>query len=204
MDRVSTGQETGGALATPQAFLSSILASLSASSTENVLHFDTLPKSSKSHLLTLHALLPGTLLPALDLLDRNTVTRFQTCTSTPVYYARSAPSSSATRSSRHTRPADGPSFEVRTLAWNCECPAFAFAAYDGLVDAEVDMIGLGLRRDGRQPFGGLCMDKEVPICKHLLACVLAENWPKILDRHVNKVKVNREETAGLAAGWGSG
>jgi hypothetical protein len=204
MDRMTSEQETRPALPTPQAFLSSILESISALPTENVPNIDTVPKSSKHHLLTLHALLPGTLLPALDLLDRNLITRFQTSGNTPVYYARSAPSSSAGRPSRYSRQVDGPVFEVRTTAWYCGCPAFAFTAYDRLIDTGVDVIGLELRRDGRSEFGGLSMDKDVPVCKHLLACVMAENWPNVLNRQINEVEVSREEIAGLAAGWGSG
>jgi len=40
-------------------------------------------------------------------------------------------------------------------------------------------------------------EEDVPLCKHLLACVLVERW-----RGVEERVVGREEMAGWAAGWG--
>lgn len=52
-------------------------------------------------------------------------------------------------------------------------------------------------------FGGRCQDgKEsgaVPICKHLLACVLAERWEDVLGGLVRERAMEREGMAGLGA-----
>ena len=43
--------------------------------------------------------------------------------------------------------------------------------------------------------------EEVPLCKHLLACLLAERW-EVVKGSVEERVVGREEMAGWAAGWG--
>ena len=42
---------------------------------------------------------------------------------------------------------------------------------------------------------------EAPLCKHLLACLLAERW-EVAGGMVEEREVGREEMAGWAAGWG--
>ncbi|KAK0508108.1 hypothetical protein JMJ35_009192 [Cladonia borealis] len=61
-------------LPTPQTFLSSLLTTLPPSNPLNT--SPPLPPTSRSPFLTLHALFPTLLLPALDLLDRRLLTRF--------------------------------------------------------------------------------------------------------------------------------
>lgn len=52
-------------------------------------------------------------------------------------------------------------------------------------------------------FGGRSQDEKesgaVPICKHLLACALAEQWDDVLGGFVNKRRMEKEEIAGLGA-----
>lgn len=52
-------------------------------------------------------------------------------------------------------------------------------------------------------FGGLTfddgMDGGVPICKHILACVLGERWSAALGRYVVERRIGREEMAGIVA-----
>ncbi|RFU32683.1 hypothetical protein B7463_g3661, partial [Scytalidium lignicola] len=110
-------------------------------------------------------------------------------------------------------------YTVHLEVWNCNCAAFAFAAFpaggDGLsfTPREVDSDGLlgdrwessGERDEEREwEFGGLSLDggeeQGVPCCKHLLACVLAERWEALLGRFVNHREVSLEEMAGLAVG----
>ena len=56
--------------------------------------------------------------------------------------------------------------------------------------------------DGERGWGGLMRDEgEAPLCKHLLACVLAERWD-VAYGMVEEREVEREEMAGWAAGWG--
>lgn len=119
------------------------------------------------------------------------------------------------------------SYEVRTRAWSCSCAAFAFAAFNGpafsssvsyLEDDASDGHGRvpveedemldapeqhwGAEGKGCCEWGGLMMgDGMVPVCKHLLASVLAEWWALAGDM-VEKREVGREDLAGWAAGWG--
>jgi hypothetical protein len=46
---------------------------------------------------------------------------------------------------------------------------------------------------------GLAGGEGVPVCKHLLACVLAEKWSAALGRFVVERRVSREEMAGIVA-----
>ena len=58
----------------------------------------------------------------------------------------------------------------------------------------------GTRAEDR--FGGLTLvGREVPVCKHLLACLLVNKVGGYEDFVEDRV-VGREETAGWAAGWG--
>ena len=275
----------------------------------------TLPQSSKNLLLTLHVLFPHELLPALDLLDRRLVTRFQihtrasrsdvstapgskasTSTSTApalrapsppeqrssadaapsiartasqdanaspnshvsglirtagapsqdaeiagdadvegvagedaasrrrgavprnpelacgsasvgagsyVYYVRSA----QRRTSRYGTSIDATSsYEVRLRAWNCSCPAFAFAAFPAsVVGTEGEaVLDEEQERDTRAgwKFGGVGLGGGTPpVCKHLLACVLGE-WCELFKGFIEERDVSVEEAAGWAAGWG--
>ena len=104
------------------------------------------------------------------------------------------------------------SYEVRLQAWNCSCAAFAFAAFSGDWDGsdafnigEGNAEGRGLSRgkEGRYGWhiGGVTLGEDVPFCKHLLACVLAERVDG-LSAFVEERVVEKEEIAGWAAGWG--
>ncbi|KAL1583004.1 hypothetical protein WHR41_08494 [Cladosporium halotolerans] len=192
----------------------------------------TLSQTYKPALLTLHTLFPNDLLPALDLLDRTLVTRLvvqqppdtstadqePTPTSRPrtpqtaFYLVRSAQqphhSSHSRSGSRYADPAPQAVYEVRPRAWNCSCPAFAFAAFPP-VDPSGSSVGLagesedeGGGEDGWR-FGGLTRGgrgEVPPVCKHLLACVLAE-WGGFGEgAEVREVTV--EEVAGWGGGWG--
>lgn len=107
--------------------------------------------------------------------------------------------------SRRVQDGVGTSYEVRTKAWNCTCPAFTFAAFsyeDGDYEGaggEEDENKEGIRDQER--LGGLTLGNQVPICKHLLACVLIERCAS-LEAYVEKREIGTEEMAGWAAGWG--
>lgn len=51
----------------------------------------------------------------------------------------------------------------------------------------------GMSTDGRGDEGG-----PVPVCKHLLACVLGERWG-LLGGYVKEREISREEMAALGA-----
>lgn len=144
----------------------------------------------------------------------------------PVYYVRSSqqPRSSRFSSGRmyDAFAASGQHYEVRLRAWNCSCPAFVLAWVGCLGDSvleglNVDGDGAGANEgaesiegmnqedaEGRgkeRRFGGLMRGEgETPVCKHLLACLLAESWKSFKD-FVEERAVEREELSGWAAGW---
>ncbi|KOS23101.1 hypothetical protein ESCO_003713 [Escovopsis weberi] len=143
-----------------------------------------------------------------------------------VYAVQSAVSGSAT-SHRRREAALGPPrrrYLVHVDAWSCSCAAFALEAYRraaawaGRAEGEststsdgLDFGGLSL--DGREDCGGsvdveggqgrgqvLEGDADVPCCKHLLACFLAEKWEGGLGARVETRTVAKEELAAMVAG----
>jgi hypothetical protein len=197
-------------LPTPRALLTSILNSLPAAAPTtqtnppcNPLH--TLSSAHKSLLTTLHVLFPPpTLLQALDLLDRGLVTRI-VCAQSPDSSTPSpttaAPAVYLVRSSQ-PRPrfsSAGPAYAVRLEAWNCSCAAFAFVAFPGTGSARDSRDENALGNAG-WVVGGRSLGRDVPVCKHLLACVLAERWEGVVGGYVKERKVGREEMAGIGAG----
>lgn len=121
-----------------------------------------------------------------------------------VYYVRSA--QQTTSNSRFRDPvASSTHYEVRTSSWSCSCPAFAFSAFpanpstdEGEGNDETTTVE---GEEQQWMVGGLSMGKDVPICKHLLACVLAERGG-LFEGYVKTMRVGVEELAGWAAGWG--
>lgn len=130
-----------------------------------------------------------------------------------VHYVRSAQQ----RSSRFSTSYDSTtSYEVRLRAWNCTCPAFAFAAFpsmhpepavptytpplttrtkEGAEAEKMDALGW--------VFGGVSIGEGMPpVCKHLLACVLAERCSGVFGDCMEERRVSVETAAGWAAGWG--
>jgi len=127
-----------------------------------------------------------------------------------IHYVRSAQS----RPSRFGSSYDTTThYEVRLQAWNCSCPAFAFAAFPATLPSD-SQIRLGSRteesgsfkapEDGGEEweFGGLARGDAIPpVCKHLLACVLVERCG-LFGEMVEERDISVEEAAGWAAGWG--
>ena len=135
-----------------------------------------------------------------------------------VYYVQSSQSSRsrfAAGPSRNHDALGGQSYEVRLKAWNCTCPAFAFAsiamlgdelyhAFNDVEDLETeDFFGEQYRFKGRQDeFGALLNGNAgAPMCKHLLACLLVERWAA-LESFVESRQMTKQEMSGWAAGWG--
>lgn len=122
---------------------------------------------------------------------------------------------------RHASLIGGMVYFVHLVSWNCSCAAFAFSAFpassygsagvpwdlsqDG--DDEVLEMSMGVEQEeglAGWEFGGLSLDGTgdrggVPVCKHLLACVLGERWGDVLGGYVKEKKVSREEIAGYGA-----
>ncbi|KAF1990610.1 hypothetical protein K402DRAFT_389536 [Aulographum hederae CBS 113979] len=157
-----------------------------------------------------------------------------------LYYVRSAQAQSQSRHRSYDRSADytPTSYEVRPLAWNCSCPAFAFSAFPAsnssavnppsspesktpgtrtenqdqdfsahfwsthVCQQESDPEREATEQDPSWSFGGLNVPSQtVPICKHILACVLVEHC-QLFSRLASTKRVSRAEMAGWAAGWG--
>lgn len=118
-------------------------------------------------------------------------------------------------------------YTVHLEAWNCSCAAFAFSAfpyvssnpssakpwgYEALfnegeeVDMRTEEVEMGEEEERSWEFGGLSLhdqregeEDKVPMCKHLLACLLAEKWDA-LKGWVESRSVGMDEGAGLAVG----
>lgn len=137
-----------------------------------------------------------------------------------VYYVKSA--AGGQREGRARYGVGATCYEVRTRGWSCSCAAFAFAAFnEGRGDDECGGYGAGmgdgeemlldveeggegleeLEERGDRGWGGLMGEGNVPLCKHLFACVIAEHW-EVAGDMVEEREVGREEMAGWAAGWG--
>ncbi|KAK1728154.1 uncharacterized protein BDZ83DRAFT_749440 [Colletotrichum acutatum] len=246
-----------------------------------------LPQSHRPLLVTLHVLYPSLVLPALDLLDRNLVTRVVPETTppsaglgrghghregnnptnpAPAARQHQPPSINATDNASEALVADGQgsppprlqpaihqtpaaafhlvrsvastmtrrhhavptsasastTYLVHLDAWNCSCANFAYEAFPAVVGGSSggegrnvgsDLVIMGADEaedegdDGGETsdwqFGGLSVDGMddggVPCCKHLLACLLSEQWGDTLGKYVTERRVSSEEMAGLVA-----
>ena len=192
---------------------------------------------SKATLLTLHALYPNILLPALDLLDRHLITRLVCRERTDtelervgeahqalskdaekdrsVYYVHSSAPQPSRRRATSRLVTDTTNYEVRTTAWSCTCPAFTYAVFSREIGRPYEGDSDSWRsaaENAEDPvewvdasrWGGLIhcgLGEDVPICKHLFACVLVERWA-VARSMIEEKEVGREEMAGWAAGWG--
>ncbi|USP80780.1 uncharacterized protein yc1106_08054 [Curvularia clavata] len=125
-----------------------------------------------------------------------------------------------------------PHYQVRLSAWNCSCPAFTFAAFPAcsspdphpsspFVPVDPFQVPQDLDRHGHEEdggddddddnddnagtwsFGGVSLGDDVPpVCKHLLACLLADKCSGLFGDKVQERWVSGDEAAGWAAGWG--
>jgi len=122
--------------------------------------------------------------------------------------------------------ADGTYYETRPYAWNCSCPAFVFSAFKADTSSnERENITTPLpifhEHSNQKPHqansgtestlqeekrswtaGGLTTGDNVPVCKHLLACVLVEHCASMFAHFVKQRDVSLEEIVAWGAGWG--
>ncbi|PHH62731.1 hypothetical protein CDD81_6719 [Ophiocordyceps australis] len=137
----------------------------------------------RSLLLTLHVLLPGMVLPALDLLDRQLVS----CVSVDnqdFFLVQSSAGSRRGPPRHHLVLLDG---------WNCSCAAFALDSY-GRHSAALDLEpGANDSTSNALP----SLEEHTPCCKHLLACLVAQSWRNSLGNSLQQKQVTREELAAL-------
>jgi hypothetical protein len=191
-------------------FLTSLIESLSTGQSQPAINQEQphlIPPDRRQLLLTLHVLFPSLLLPALDLLDRRLVTHIRNpdapgSAALQLYAVKSL----ATTLSRRRRDAEytARSYVVRLEAWNCSCASFALDAFPP--GEEISSGNSERREQGSAWFGGMSLDglegfrADVPCCKHLLACLLAERWNNLLGGYIESKVVSREEMAGIVAG----
>jgi hypothetical protein len=204
--------------------------SISNSSSNNRNRFSRLSPAdlarAKSVMLTLHCMFPNELLLALDILDRRLVTQFATGKTTTtttggeededddrVYFVRST-------STLSTRGAGGPgppkTYEVRLGSWNCTCPAFTLSAFREVEESTLFPLAGVMEEDGEDDeddqderscwFGGTLTrgpsKSSPPMCKHLLACVLAGKCPSLFGQGVGETRdIAASEMAGWCAGY---
>ena len=100
---------------------------------------------------------------------------------------------------------------MRVQAWNCSCPAFAFASFPADTSGEVgeseqEQYHISETRDVEESsyaiIGGLSrIESGTPMCKHLLACLLVEHCG-LLSTSVQETDADAEQLAGWAGGWG--
>ncbi|OAA58873.1 hypothetical protein ISF_06656 [Cordyceps fumosorosea ARSEF 2679] len=172
-------------------------------------------------ILTLHVVFPGMLLPALDLLDRNLVRRLSlaaapgkedpaAASGQDEKTARSRHAAYTVRSAASTQPrraaaAATRAYLVHLEAWSCSCAAFAVDAYASTGEREeappptttTEVGGFGGRSKTWLDDQGA---EATPCCKHLLACLLVDEWEKLMAAHVEERSCTREELAGIVAG----
>jgi hypothetical protein len=174
----------------------------------------------KPLLLTLHCIFPNELLLALDILDRRLVRRLIRDDNAPtnhrasqaedLFYviSASAPPLRSAESDPLSLSLSQKGYEVRLRAWNCSCPSFAMAAFRapaGSDDEEEEQQGG--EGNGVYVFGGSLTHgttrRAPPVCKHLLACLLAVRCPGLVEGDdAVCVRVSREVLAGVCAGFG--
>jgi coproporphyrinogen III oxidase len=148
---------------------------------------------------------PNLLLPALDLLDRRLVSIIRAPAGDgverKVFIVKSLATTLLTRRPRDANSSTARSYLVDTGAWNCSCASFAFDAFPVTTDE-----GGGNVNQQDCSFGGVSLNgiagrgEDVPCCKHLLACLLAERWETVLGAHVEHKETSKEELAGIIAG----
>lgn len=184
----------------------------------------------KNLLLTMHCLFPNELLLALDILDRGLVMRYTYQDNhtnnnidndterddTLIFIVRS------TSTSNHDRDASGAAggkvYHVHLKTWNCSCPAFVLSCFppsssatsNNGDDVDYDMLEPQSEETGEAWFGGTLRnrqasydDRAVPVCKHILACVLVAKCPNLFGGRCLTYEVNDADTDRTheVAGW---
>ena len=195
----------------PQNPTSTLISSTASTPTTTTpLITNTLPPTVKLYMLTLYALLPRDLLPALDLLDRGLVERYipqNEASTSHTYYVRSIPPTPKRRGGKPTSFV----YEVRPGIWHCTCANFTFSIQPATPELEDSASPLDDENDTEDGEGDwswgsthvrVGYSSPVPICKHLLAVVLAEQCPRLFGGHVNeRTDVSAGEIAERACWW---
>ncbi|CAK7562298.1 MAG: hypothetical protein SEPTF4163_000137 [Sporothrix epigloea] len=172
-------------------------------------------------LAALHVLYPALTLPALDLLDRRRVVRWDGRRRQP-NSSSSTPSSAGPPLYQIRGGGDRPHV-VHLRAWHCTCAFFALQAAASMPAAAMPAAtGVDAGPDAGADTGGraqvplqdalahLPRAFSTPPCKHLLACLLAEEWAALDEYAVSgsdhaaaksdAIDCSPETLAGIVAG----
>ncbi|EMD87261.1 hypothetical protein COCC4DRAFT_150854 [Bipolaris maydis ATCC 48331] len=171
---------------------------------------DATLKDATRTLSTKHTSLPHEEATSIPVHVTTTTSTYDKTTKSTIYYVQSAQHH---RSSRYSSSSDQtPTYQVRLTTWSCSCPAFTFAAFPASPDsssipfanhANDNHDDNDTAQDHPWIFGGTTLGDDMPpVCKHLLACLLAEKSNSLFGRFVNEKWVTVHEAAGWAAGWG--
>lgn len=134
------------------------------------------------------------------------------------YYVRSDQPPSSRWSKKPARPT-ATTYSVRPTAWFCSCPAFLFAAFASAPKPvatsrhpdftsrkwEADEFARvwDMMETHGWVWGGRMLGIHAPpVCKHLLACVLAENCGGLFMPFVNRVELGLAEMVGMGVDAG--
>lgn len=135
------------------------------------------------------------------------------------YYVRSEQPPRSRWSKKPPRPTQ--TYSVRPTAWFCTCPAFLFAAFAAPPEpvatsrypeaternrrarrrweAEEFARVSGVMETHGWVWGGRMLGVQAPpVCKHLVACVLAENCGGLFMPFVKRVEMGLEEMVGMS------
>lgn len=116
--------------------------------------------------------------------------------------------------SHHDREASGAAarggkvYHVHLKTWNCSCPAFVLNCFPPSSatsnkddDVDYEMLEDQTEEEGEAWFGGTLRNREasyddrvVPICKHILACVLVAKCPNLFGGKCLAYEVNDAHT----------
>ncbi|XP_014552126.1 hypothetical protein COCVIDRAFT_111126 [Bipolaris victoriae FI3] len=170
---------------------------------------------------TKHTSLPHEEATSIPVHVTTTTSAYNGKTKSSIYYVQSAQHHRSSRySSAFSLSSDQPpTYQVRLTTWSCSCPAFTFAAFPATPDSppsqthpiphtnhdkeESDEQNDDTAQNPPWIFGGTTLGDDMPpVCKHLLACLLAEKSNNLFGRFVHEKWVSVPEAAGWAAGWG--
>ena len=125
-----------------------------------------------------------------------------------VYKVMSSQQPSRFKDAGNSKGGQGQVYTVRLRAWNCSCAAFVFSCYPSSTHYPPPHIPHHTEEGegkGGWEFGGMSFDGKgeggnVPVCKHLLACLLGERWEGVLGKGMGMGKEGYVGVKGVGRG----
>lgn len=172
------------ALPAPRQVLAEIIKSIASKPVETISTTATSSTGTSDDyrplLATLHVLFPSLMLPALDLLDRRRVIRWGGPKGRR-HFSSTTSSLSQQSSLYQIRGGGDQPHVVHLRAWHCTCAFFALqtAASTALTSKKTEDTDKEQTQQLKDTLTHLPLAFSAPPCKHLLACLLAEEWPAL-------------------------